>query len=45
LEQDGTAEKNARIEAEVTRLWRLNADRIGSGDPDAVSAGTRIRLR
>jgi nucleoid-associated protein YgaU len=36
---------NAEIEAEVQRLWRLNADRIGTGDPSLVYAGTELRLR
>lgn len=35
---------NAEIEAEVQRLWRLNADRIGTGDPSLVYAGTELRL-
>ena len=34
-----------RIAAEVHRLWRLNADRIGTGDPSLIYAGTRLRLR
>lgn len=35
---------NAEIEAEVQRLWKLNADRIGTGDPSLVYAGTELRL-
>lgn len=35
----------AAIEAEVARLWRLNADRIGTGDPGLIYAGTTLRLR
>lgn len=35
---------NAEIEAEVQRLWRLNADRIGTGDPSLLYAGTELRL-
>lgn len=35
---------NAEIEAEVQRLWRLNADRIGTGDPSLMYAGTELRL-
>jgi LysM domain len=33
------------IEAEVGRLWRLNAGRIGTGDPSLIYAGTELRLR
>lgn len=36
---------NAEIEAEVQRLWRLNASRIGTGDPSLVYVGTELRLR
>jgi outer membrane biosynthesis protein TonB len=35
----------AEIAAEVQRLWRLNASRIGTGDPSLVYAGTKLRLR
>jgi hypothetical protein len=35
---------NAEIAAEVQRLWKLNADRIGTGDPSLVYAGTELRL-
>jgi hypothetical protein len=45
LPQDSTKENNARIQAEVDRLWNLNAARIGTGDPSKINAGTRIRLR
>lgn len=34
----------AEIAAEVQRLWRLNASRIGTGDPSLVYAGTELRL-
>lgn len=33
------------VERKVEYLWRLNEDRIGSGDPDVIYAGTRLRLR
>jgi hypothetical protein len=36
---------NAEIAAEVQRLWRLNAGRIGTGDPSLIYAGTELRLR
>lgn len=35
---------DARIAAEVARLWHLNADRIGTGDPDVILVGTTLRL-
>jgi nucleoid-associated protein YgaU len=35
----------ARIAREVHRLWQLNRDRIGTGDPDLLMIGTRLRLR
>jgi hypothetical protein len=35
----------ARIAREVDRLWRLNSDRIGTGDPDLLMVGTRLNLR
>ena len=34
-----------RIAREVNRLWALNEDRIASGSPDLLYAGTRLRLR
>jgi LysM domain len=34
----------ARIAREVNRLWELNDDRIASGNPDLLFAGTRLRL-
>ncbi len=35
----------AAIESEVARLWRLNEDRIGTGNPSLIYAGTTLRLR
>jgi nucleoid-associated protein YgaU len=35
----------ASVAQEVNRLWQLNEDRIGSGRPDVLYAGTRLRLR
>jgi hypothetical protein len=35
----------ARIAREVNRLWELNRGRIGTGDPDLLIAGTRLRVR
>ena len=35
----------ARVAFEVGRLWRLNADRIGTGNPDLIYAGQELRLK
>ena len=35
----------ARVAREVHRLWQLNRDRIGTGDPDLLLIGTKLRLR
>jgi nucleoid-associated protein YgaU len=29
---------------EVTRLWEINAQRIGTGDPDLIFPGQRLRM-
>jgi hypothetical protein len=34
----------ARVAAEVARLWRLNSGRIGTGDPGLIMVGTVLRL-
>lgn len=36
---------NDEIAQEVRRLWRLNASRIGSGDPDMLPVGVVLQLR
>jgi hypothetical protein len=36
---------DSEIADEVARLWRLNEDRIGTGDPDLIYPGTVLRLR
>lgn len=36
---------SAEIAHEVQRLWRLNASRIGTGDPNLLMVGTELRLR
>jgi nucleoid-associated protein YgaU len=41
----GDRASTARVASEVNRLWQLNEDRIGSGSPDLVYPGTRLRLR
>ena len=33
------------IAREVNRLWELNRERIGTGDPDLLMVGTRLMLR
>ncbi len=35
---------NSEIAAVVNRLWRLNAGRIGTGDPDSLPVGVKLRL-
>ena len=35
----------ADIAREVNRLWKLNRDRIATGDPDLLMVGTELRLR
>lgn len=35
----------AGVAREVHRLWRLNRDRIGTGDPDLIMIGTRLMLQ
>lgn len=35
----------ARIAREVDRLWRINSDQIGTGNPDLLLVGTRLKLR
>lgn len=41
----GTNASPAAIAKEVRRIWRLNKTRIGTGDPNLVPAGVRLRLR
>jgi nucleoid-associated protein YgaU len=35
----------AQVARQVTRLWSLNEDRIGTGDPDLLMVGTQLTLR
>jgi LysM domain len=35
----------ARIARELNRLWELNHDQIGTGDPSLIYAGTVLRIR
>jgi hypothetical protein len=41
----GPSASPARIAREVHRLWQLNRERIGTGNPDLVMVGTALRLR
>jgi hypothetical protein len=41
----GPSASDNAVSREVARLWTLNADRIGTGDPDLLPAGTRLLLR
>lgn len=38
----GPVASPARVAAEVERLWRLNRDRIRTGDPDVLPAGVSL---
>jgi len=40
----GPGATDAQVASYVKRLWGLNSHRIGSGDPDLIYAGTRLRL-
>ncbi len=40
--RDGATDEE--IAAQVKRIWAVNADRIGTGDPDVLPTGTVLRL-
>ena len=40
----GTGATNGQLAREVARLWRLNEERIGTGDPSMLHVGTVLRL-
>ena len=40
----GPGASSARVSREVQRLWSLNHERIGTGDPDLLMVGTELRL-
>jgi outer membrane biosynthesis protein TonB len=40
-----TSAGDAQIAQEVQRIWRLNEDRIGTGDPNLLLVGTELELR
>jgi len=37
--------EEGEVAGEVVRLWHLNEDRIGTGNPSLIYAGTELRLR
>jgi nucleoid-associated protein YgaU len=41
----GEPENIAQVAFKVGRLWELNASRIGSGNPDLIFPGLKLRLR
>jgi nucleoid-associated protein YgaU len=41
----GSEASNSQLADQVTRLWVLNDQRIGTGDPDLLHVGTLLRLR
>ena len=41
----GSRASDAAIAREAHRLWTLNEDRLATGDPDLLVAGTTLRLR
>lgn len=41
----GAGATPAQVAREVHRVWQLNRDRIGTGDPDLLPVGTRLALR
>ena len=40
----GDDASDTQVAAEVERLWQLNAERIGTGDPDLIYPGQELRL-
>jgi hypothetical protein len=41
----GPDASSAQIAREVAQLWKLNGERIGTGRPDLLMVGTKLRLR
>jgi nucleoid-associated protein YgaU len=41
----GGSASAGQIAREVNRLWELNSERIGTGDPNMLHVGTVLRLR
>jgi Tfp pilus assembly protein FimV len=42
--QLGGGASDASVAAVVDELWRLNAERIGTGDPNLIHAGQTLKL-
>lgn len=40
----GPSASNAAVEKELVAIWNRNAGRIGTGDPNLIFSGTRLRL-
>jgi len=40
----GRDASNGRVAREVSRLWELNEDRIGTGNPSLIHVGTELEL-
>ena len=40
----GVGANETTIAKEVTRLWKLNAKRIGTGNPDLIYPGQKLEL-
>jgi len=40
----GESASDAQIAAAVNELWKLNADTIGTGDPDLILPGQRLTM-
>jgi nucleoid-associated protein YgaU len=40
----GPGASAGRVAREVNRLWELNSERIGSGDPSLIHVGTVLEL-
>jgi nucleoid-associated protein YgaU len=41
----GPDASSAQIARKVAQLWKLNGERIGTGRPDLLMVGTKLRLR
>lgn len=40
----GEGASDAKIAATVNELWNLNADKIGTGDPDLILPGQHLKM-
>ena len=40
----GKGASDAKIAALVDELWRMNAGKIGTGDPDLIYPGQQLRM-